>query len=65
MFALHFDRRFRPMRDDQDFVRLLGRGLEIGKAFDSPRRGVEGEGGEQTNEQDVFHRNLVDEAVTS
>ncbi len=61
-FALHFERRFRPVRDREDLVRFLGGGLEIGEAFDIAGLERKGEGGEQTDEQEVFHR-MVDGAL--
>ena len=61
-FGLYLDGRFRPVWNDENFVRLLRSGLKIGETFDIVGTERKGEGGEQTNEQEVFHR-MVDGAL--
>ena len=47
---------------DEDFVRLLRGGLKIRETFDIAGTERKSEGGEQTDEQEVFHR-MVDGAL--
>ena len=55
--GLDFDRRLWPIGNDQDLVRLFGGCLKIGKTLDALGMERKGGSGEQTQEQEVFHRN--------
>ena len=61
-FGLHLERRFWPVRNREDLVRLLRSGLKIRETFDIAATKRKSEGGEETDEQEVFHR-MVDGAL--